>query len=86
MSVSASAVVDTQRAKRKRERNTRVHVSGSADAHVDTQLKTSRSITGSICCSVTAWRAYATAARPVPGGPAFLDAGIAPPPCMLGRS
>ena len=38
VSVSASALVDTQRAKSKRERTPRKDASASADAHVDTQL------------------------------------------------
>ena len=43
--MSTSAVVDTQRAKSKRERNTRMHVSASADAHLDTQLKSTCNLT-----------------------------------------
>ena len=38
VSTSASAVVYTQRVKSKCERNMRIDVSASADAHVDTQL------------------------------------------------
>ena len=45
MSVSASEVVETQRAKSKHERNTRMHVSTSADAHVDTRLNSAGILT-----------------------------------------
>ena len=48
--VSASAVVDTQRAKSKRERNMRMDVSASADAHVDTRLYA--------MCACTSWDTF----------------------------